>query len=241
MNTNKYLTNKNVALLGTITFHVILFAIFTHVHLKVNKPEHNADLVISFIETPKTPIIEEEEEIIEPKKDLLKEFSEPTTNQASSKSNERTVDDLRSSMKSLEGARDEDETDLFSENAKKRKIDTSKQKQVDKTDGKGESERKSENAFTGRSTINYYLKGRYNDKLPNPIYTCITGGLVYVNIKVNQQGKVVSASYNSSKSTTKNECLKETAIKYALRSKFNSDFKAKEIQKGYITYDFHKN
>jgi hypothetical protein len=64
---------------------------------------------------------------------------------------------------------------------------------------------------------------------------------VYINIKVNQDGNVVDASYNRSKSKTTNDCLIETALKYARRAKFNSDYKAKEIQKGYITYDFHDN
>jgi len=239
MDFKKYLTNRNVALLGTITFHVVLFAIFTHVHLKVNKPDHNMDLVINFIE--QNDIEEEiiEEEIVE-KDDLLKEFEDPVTNQASSRSNEKSVEDLRKSMKSLEGVRGE-ETDLFSDKAAARNIKTKPIKLKEATDGKGEAERKSENAFTGRSTINYYLKNRYNDKLPNPIYTCINGGFVYINIKVNQDGNVVDASYNRSKSKTTNDCLIETALKYARRAKFNSDYKAKEIQKGYITYDFHDN
>lgn len=240
MDFKKYLTNKNVALLGTITFHVILFAVFTHVHLKVNKPEHNMDLVINFIDSKEIETIEQEEEIID-KPDLLKEFEDPSTNQASSRSNEESVEDFRSSMKSLEGVREEDDTDLFSDEAKKRDVPPTKSKQIDKTDGKGETERKSENAFTGRSTINYYLKDRYNNKLPNPIYTCIDGGFVYINIKVDNQGNVVDASNNKSKSKTNNECLIETALKYAKRSKFNTDFDADDSQKGYITYDFHKN
>ena len=239
MDFNKYLTNKNVALLGTITFHAILFAIFTHVHLGVNKPDHEMDLVINFIEQKEVekPV---EEEKIEEKQDFAKELEGPITNQASSRSNENTVEDLRKSMKSLEGVRGE-ETDLFSDKAAARKINTSSKKTKEATDGKGEAKRESKNAFTGRSTINYFLKNRYNDKLPNPIYTCISGGKVYVDIKVNRKGDVVDASYNRSKSNTSNECLIETALKYARRSKFNSDFNAKEIQKGYITYDFHKN
>lgn len=241
MDFKKYLTNRNVALLGTITFHVVLFAIFTHVHLKVNKPKHDTNLVINFIDQKEVETVEQEEEEIVEKPDLLKEFQDPVTNQASSRSNEKSVEDLRSSMKSLEDVRDNDNTDLFSEDAKKRNIKPTKVKDIGKTDGKGEKERKSENAFTGRSTINYYLKNRYNDKLPNPIYTCINGGLVYINITVNKQGVVVDASYNKSKSKTTDECLIETAIKFAKRSRFNKDFNASNSQKGYITYDFHKN
>ncbi len=240
MDINKYLTNRNVALLGTITFHVMLFAIFTHVHLSNHQPNHNTDLVINFIDQKQIETPVEEEEIVD-KPDLLKEFQDPTTNQASSRSNENNVEDLRKSMKSLEGARTDDKTDLFSADAVRRNLKHEKQKEATGNNHQGETERKKENAFTGRSTINYFLKNRYNDKLPNPIYTCISGGLVYINIKVNQQGKVVDASYNRSKSNTSNECLVETALKYARRAKFNSDFKAKEIQKGYITYDFHEN
>jgi len=240
MNINKYLTNRNVALLGTITFHVMLFAIFTHVHLSTHKPNHNTDLVINFIDQKQIETPVEKEEIVE-KSDLLKEFQDPTTNQASSRSNENNVEDLRKSMKSLEGARTDNETDLFSANAIRRNLKQDKQREETGSNHQGKTERKKENAFTGRSTINYYLKNRYNDKLPNPIYTCISGGLVYINIKVNQQGKVVDASYNRSKSNTNNDCLVETALKYARRAKFNSNFKVKEIQEGYITYDFHEN
>ena len=197
------------------------------------------DLVINFIDQKEIETPAEEEEI-EEKQDLLKEFEGPVTNQASSRSNEKSVEDLRKSMKSLEGVRDE-ETDLFSDKAASRKINTSSNKAKESTDGKGEAKRESKNAFTGRSTINYFLKNRYNDKLLNPVYTCISGGKVYIDIKVNQEGFVVDASYNRSKSNTTNECLIETALKYAKRSKFNSDFNAKEIQKGYITYDFQKN
>jgi len=165
MDFNKYLTNKNVALLGTITFHAILFAIFTHVHLGVNKPDHEMDLVINFIEQKEVekPV---EEEKIEEKQDFAKELEGPITNQASSRSNENTVEDLRKSMKSLEGVRGE-ETDLFSDKAAARKINTSSKKTKEATDGKGEAKRESKNAFTGRSTINYFLKNRYNDPIKN--------------------------------------------------------------------------
>jgi hypothetical protein len=248
MNINKYLTNRNVALLGTITFHAVLFAIFTHVHLNSNRIEKTAELVINFVDPedfiPAETVETEDEEISENKVNILDKFNQPFTNQASSRSNENTVEELRSSMKSLDNARNNSEdkkVDLFSDDAEKREIPIKHIEKEENTDGKGEAERKEENAYTGRSTINYYLENRYSNKLPNPIYTCITGGLIYINIEVNQQGRVVKASYNKRKSTTTNECLKETALKYARKSKFNSYFSANDIQKGYITYDFHEN
>lgn len=239
MDFNKYLTNKNVAILGTFTFHVLLFAIFTHVHLQDNTNREVAELVINFTELEQEEIIEPEEKT-EEDNSLLDEFTKPLTNLASNRSNKDNIEELRASMKSLENVRDNNkEVDLFSDEAENREIKI-KHLEEDK-EGKGDKERKTENAFTGRSTINYYLQNRYSDKLPNPIYTCITGGLIHVNIKVNQNGNVVDVEYNRRKSTTTNECLRETALKYAKRAKFNSDFEAKENQKGYISYQFHKN
>ncbi|MCK5782477.1 MAG: hypothetical protein KAH10_07780 [Flavobacteriales bacterium] len=242
MDFNKYITNKNVAILGTLTFHVLLFAIFTHTYMRTSTVDKETLLLINFIE--QRVVEQEQEEVIQEKEVIYDEFTDPSTNQASSRSNENTVEELRASMKSLEGAREisnsDENVDLFSEAAAKREIKI-KHLEKEADTGKGESERKADNAFTGRSTVNFYLENRYSDKMPNPIYTCIDGGLVYIDIKVNQNGRVIEASYNKGKSTTNNECLKETALKYAKRARFNSDYSAKETQKGFISYKFQVN
>lgn len=239
---SKYLTNRNVAILGTVSFHAFLLAIFTHINIDYTDREESATLMINFTEEQLDKLLEEdiEESIEDPESNIniLDEFSGPVSNQASSLSSENTVEELRSSMKSLENVRNED-VDLFSDEAVERDIPTKQSESV--TDGVGEEERKVENAFTGKSTINYFLEGRYSDRLPNPIYTCIDGGKIHIDIKVNQQGRVIEAKYNKGKSNSKNECLIETALKYARRSKFNTDFNSAETQKGYINYLFHKN
>jgi hypothetical protein len=91
--------------------------------------------------------------------------------------------------------------------------------------------------YTGPTNVTYYLQNRMKQYLPIPVYTCKGGGLVVVNIEVNQKGNVISTSI-SGDSETNDECLLETAIKYASRTKFNSDFKAVPRQKGYIMYKF---
>lgn len=87
-----------------------------------------------------------------------------------------------------------------------------------------------------RTTISYSLIDRNNYRLPPPIYTCIEGGKVVVNIEVNANGYVTDASFNSKSSGTSNGCLVDNAIAYALKAKFSSA--AKEIQMGTITYLF---
>lgn len=87
-----------------------------------------------------------------------------------------------------------------------------------------------------RTTISYSLVDRNSYKLPPPIYTCIEGGKVVVNIEVNANGYVTNASFNEKSSGTSNGCLVDNAIAYALKAKFSTS--SKQGQKGTITYLF---
>ncbi len=87
-----------------------------------------------------------------------------------------------------------------------------------------------------RTSVSYSLLNRTNYKLPPPIYTCIEGGTVVVNITVDTQGYVTEADFNESSSNTSNGCLVDNAIKYALRARFNPSAESGQI--GTITYVF---
>jgi|SRR5690606_26808830 len=87
-----------------------------------------------------------------------------------------------------------------------------------------------------RTSIYYSLLERNAYSLPPPIYTCIEGGKVVVNISVDANGFVTSASFNDKSSGTSNGCLVDNAIRYALKARFSPDSKAEQI--GTITYLF---
>lgn len=88
------------------------------------------------------------------------------------------------------------------------------------------------------ATITYSLTNRIlADEIPNPVYTCETGGKVVINIKVNADGRVVHAKFNKSGSTTTNGCLIDNAIAYAEKTLFNTTDDTK-MQLGTITYHF---
>lgn len=87
-----------------------------------------------------------------------------------------------------------------------------------------------------RTSISYSLLDRNSLQLPPPIYTCIEGGKVVINIKVDRQGYVIGAEYNSTSSNTSNGCLVDNAIEYALKAQFNPS--SKILQIGTITYLF---
>ncbi len=72
----------------------------------------------------------------------------------------------------------------------------------------------------------------------NPGYTCgsNSSGRVVVDIKVGQDGRVISAVYNAAQSTSANSCMQEQAVKYAKMSRF--EITTDGIQNGKIFYTF---
>ncbi|MCK0161477.1 energy transducer TonB [Allomuricauda sp. F6463D] len=87
-----------------------------------------------------------------------------------------------------------------------------------------------------QTSISYSLLERNAYYLPPPIYTCIEGGKVVVNIAVDNNGYVTEASFNDKSSGTSNGCLVDNAIAYALKARFSPDSKNSQI--GTITYLF---
>ncbi len=87
-----------------------------------------------------------------------------------------------------------------------------------------------------RTSISFSLVDRNAYSLPPPIYTCIVGGKVVINIKVDRTGYVTEASFNDKSSGTSNGCLVDQAIAYALKSRFSPSNKTSQI--GTITYLF---
>lgn len=93
-----------------------------------------------------------------------------------------------------------------------------------------------DNLANRRTSVSYSLLDRRSISLPPPIYTCIEGGTIVINIEVGPYGYVSDATYNSKSSNTSNGCLIENAIAYALKSRFNSSSKSRQL--GTITYVF---
>ena len=87
--------------------------------------------------------------------------------------------------------------------------------------------------------INFNLKGRsFGSTPPKPEYNSKAEGKVVVEIRVDRQGNVISASPGKAGTTTNDPVLREAAKAAALKAKFNSDPNAAEVQVGTITYTF---
>ena len=87
-----------------------------------------------------------------------------------------------------------------------------------------------------RTTISYNLKGRVHRELPVPVYKCLEGGEIVINVAVDNRGSVIDAWFSPEFSSTSNGCLVDNAIEYAKLSRFQES--GKPYQEGTITYLF---
>jgi len=90
----------------------------------------------------------------------------------------------------------------------------------------------------GDEGVGYDLGGRGSKHLPKPAYDSEEQGKVVVDIKVDRNGKVVSAIAGAKGTTISDLRLRRLAEEAALRSVFHPDPNAPERQKGTITYNF---
>ena len=97
------------------------------------------------------------------------------------------------------------------------------------------------NNYSGNGTGtggSYSLKERTAVSIPKPDYNSNLQGKIVIDIWVNQQGTVVRVEGPAQGSTLTNGAMVEKAKQAARKARFNVDNKAKEEQKGTITYIF---
>ena len=101
------------------------------------------------------------------------------------------------------------------------------------------------NAYTdggiGTKGIAYQLGGRTIAEIKKPNYDSQQQGKVVVTIRVDRNGKVISATPGAKGSTTTNSYLYSKAKEAALKTTFEANTIAPEIQVGTIIYNFKLN
>ena len=237
------LNRKQLSLLITFLSMAIVVLVLFSIHLG-GKEESHDDYVVEMVmdeeiqeETPEEEETKEDKANADPIKSHLafNETAKPSYgNPEPLKSLEELIEE-RSEMS--EGDTSED---LISDTGYAERVKALAKKREEQKQLLGEKEAQKKeftnNLAARRTSVSYSLLNRNSYKLPPPIYTCIEGGKVVVNIEVNALGYVTDANFNERSSNTSNGCLVENAIAYALKARFNSS--EKESQKGTITYQF---
>lgn len=251
----RFLERHKFGLLGTVLFHFIFLYIAMYVYLPSPKIETEHVLVIDFPEDKPEEEIKEEHEEDQQQSKQTDNNSNKAVNEAapdnvesgdyneynrepSSTSKENFEKQLAEELKALEEQVIQEQRDAgygYTQEQIDDLLDAKKNKELDKVP---EQKPRSESACKGNTNITYKLKNRFDTHLQVPVYMCQYGGIVVVNIAVNQDGYVVSAKLDEESTKISDPCLIEAALKGAKNTKFNRKSTATKIQKGSITYRF---
>lgn len=237
------LSRQQLSLLITIFSMAIVVLVLYSIQLG-GKIEKDEDYVVEMIldEEVLDKILEEEDNNEqEPKAQEIKShtaFNETAKPSYGNPEPLKTLEEILEENASSEEGEPTDDLITDSEYAAKIKELAKKREELKQLLGEKEAKKQEFTNYLAerRTTISYSLIDRNNYKLPPPIYTCIEGGKVVVNIEVDANGNVIDASFNAKSSGTSNGCLVENAIAYALKAKFSKA--SKPVQKGTITYLF---
>lgn len=268
MNTEKDQKDRKKAIIITSVAHGILLLVFIFFGLGYEDPKPRNGYIINFGNsengfgdqfdgataaqqvTPQPPIKSEKVESTDQNDQTLQtqDFTDaPTVNSQSSKQIESDNTDLEK-PKDVKPEPSHDLTKLL-EN-----VDATKGGQGD-TKGSGdqgrpEGDRNSlnQNGQGGAGQNgdgNYRLGGRKVINKGDNAYPCEDEGRVVVRILVDPKGSVIRAtpgvkSDNGVASTTTSDCLFNLARSKAMKTLWQADGNAPDLQKGYIIYNFYK-
>ncbi len=97
----------------------------------------------------------------------------------------------------------------------------------------------------GTGDGNFNLEGRNPTFTPEPKKGCHVNGRIVVKVRVDRNGKTISVetgvNYGAKKTNLTNSCALRNAKEAALRTTWERNPNANEIQIGYIIYNFTKN
>jgi len=234
--------DSKYGIMGTLAFHMILAIILLASEINSIQIIPQQEIIIDFDQDIEKKIEKLKEEIKQKQivkqsqteeevQKLLKSIAVNENIKDKAPSNART--DVDKMIKDLQKDLDAKNGNMYKKSDKAYKADSLKYK-------KYEAQRKLDSIQTvyyrGPSSVSYNLKGRHKEYLPIPVFKCEESGIVKVEILVNSYGRVTKATILENGSKTEDQCLWDTAIDAARRSRFNES--TTKLQKGTITYNF---
>ena len=232
------------AVMATIIIHLALAVIFMSVKVSAMKREIAAEIYLSFEEEP-DPDLEKAIELSKSEQfqgasldemlNIIKNIADKPVDIDPKEYEEMVREEMIKSglledRKTAEEQEAEDQKGIDEIAMPAEEVNPKVTDVTDKPEEKG--------TFRGPTRIFYDLAGRHHIVLPIPIYKCEGAGQITLSIEVDRSGNVLKAEPASQLSTTKDQCLTETAVEYAYRSRFNSDLSAPARQSGFLTFVF---
>lgn len=238
-----HLNRQQLSLLITVFSLSIVLLMLFNIHME-SEPQEEYVIEMSLADEDLEQLLQEEEKLREElsKTDPIEShmaFNETAKPSLGNPEPLQTLEELMEELsKSQESEADEEGPGPESDYGESLRELARKREELKQKLGEKEAQKKefTNNLANRRTSVSYSLVGRNSYRLPPPIYTCIEGGKVVVNIEVDAQGFVIHADFNANSSNTSNGCLVDNAIAYALRARFSPSADASQI--GTITYLF---
>lgn len=231
------LSNQHKAALITffISASVVMSLFAMHIKKKTLVAETYYEL------EPEDPITEEQIKELEEQIEALKNGQKAETNEAFNETQQRR---FAQAYKLIEPPKDyvPQQIDNGNETVTEKELDIDESKKINQEEldrfNKANEilKKQQEDAANTKSTMSYSLVNRKHLYLPTPVYLCEEGGKIVINITVNSRGDVTSVAVNNSYLSV-DDCLKDYALEYAKRARFNSD-SSKAEQLGTISFFF---
>ncbi|NNK87825.1 MAG: hypothetical protein HKO90_06050 [Flavobacteriaceae bacterium] len=230
------LNSTNKALIITALLAAFVVLLLFQVHLK-KKNRLIAETYFEILpdEEPEMP---ELAEVLKSLDDVIKTNRASNENMKPDDFDDKKFEEIMERIKNRETGNDDvkDQLEDLDENRKDLSDEFSSFEKINSVIKKRSVNTKPSDSKIKNSSVSFSLVDRYSEYLPPPIYLCESGGKVVITITVDMSGRVIDAFYNNA-STTKNQCLVDHALEYALNSRFSSD-PNKTKQLGTITFIF---
>ena len=248
--------NRRKAIIGTVLFHIGLLLCFIFMGLTYQiPPPPEEGITINFGYQDFGSGSEQPEQIVEEQKITPQEIvnNNPVVEDISTQDIEETPTtklkeqlEKRKEVKKIEEKKPESVVNTKALYPGKKQNNSNSQGISEGQGDQGSQDGDpNSNAYTGggigTNGIAYQLGGRTIAEIKKPNYDSQQQGKVVVTIRVDRNGKVISATPGAKGSTTTNAYLYSKAKEAALKTTFEANTTAPEIQVGTIIYNFKLN
>ena len=225
---------NRIGILGTIIIHLVIVLLLLVFKMSTIQHHINGNVVLDFKSDQE--ILEELERRLLVEKRMEQELLQQLSNNAATSNKPHNTAEKSEKQQLIDNARKE----MYGDDYEEIKLDQTEPDDEGFNVVEEEKDKKEDEVIESnnndKTTITYNLEGRSQKRMPVPVYQCEGGGAVIVNISVNREGYVVSATI--SEKSSDDECLHDAALISARSSRFTTKFDAPIRQKGTITYTF---
>lgn len=230
--------DHRIGLCSMVIFMLVLGIIFVSAKITIGSRIQIDGFIIDLHEPPK-PIEQQEPEEKRLTEQDFSDVKNLTSNENAKELNEKLRDDRGTKASEIYNEADKVQQKIRANRESYESGLREEQAMIDAKNKDKQTTKREDTKVKGRVTVSFSLVNplRSSDKLVVPAYRCEGGGEIVVNITVNNNGQVTSASIDKSRSDTDN-CMTTTALNAARGSRFNVDSSAPSRHDGTISYIF---